>query len=1021
MAVYRKISRVTDLQELSKNLSESQILLAANKKNYKISAELLNQKRIVDAVQAFNDKDGEVSTINLQMKDGSFVRLAVYNGPTGDKGKPGAQGERGDKGDTALLDENRSEKYLLIVNDNETDDATKVWSAAQGIIMNDDINKLSETFMSDEKYQLLFRDLVFMDAEFETDEDNQNILLFNSDPVEHKIYVKYWTYESDGSTEYFVYNDFGKTYDSVLVDLWEDIYLGNTEGYFLATNAQLTDGNELFVLNDSEYQSITVDESGNRTFKYYLDTIDAWVNVSYDKIKKQYDYNLEAEELPLNVYIQEGTDSYSKVNSKDEINTEGFTIYYTLVDGNYEMIENIEAFLAKASERFYVKSDEGWTEKKSLEDINTNSFEEYIKVDYKASTNVNTFTRFYHVKTIREEYYESKSQTLNNYSIEYYVYDDNREYFTRKLVEKEGVWDYEYTKIDIPFWVDAEFVTDEEDQTILLLNSDKEASEIEEKEKVYLSSIEFEESEVVIAKNSVNNIDLTYHPTNVTVTDVVMEYDENVITLYEDGRIAAVTTDEITLETLIKVFAKDKPAVSDTIKVIIVTPVDEIVPNTEQINLYPGESFKLEYTTVPEQVSNGKVTWNASVPNMLTISENGEISLRKQADGSYITGNCTLIGTADDGFGTICEIPVLAAIPVESVEITSKDFGFIDVAENIQCTVLPENATQKTLKYYSSDPEVITINETSGRYTPLKHGKATISVVSTDGTNITDSIEITITRGVSSITIEGIDSVLDVGLTNEFVITVLPEDADNLGITFNVSDKSIVEFEEPKLIVGSKNKYSGWIKTIKGGTTNIAAIAADGSNIYKDIDVNVTIPISDITFENPEVQMFTGAVLTIPTIIGPADASSKEIVWHSSNVKVAIVDEFGRVQGVGAGKTIISATSKDSNNVMASCILTVNTPVETIVFESGVETMNIKVDTIEYISVSVTPDFASNQIINWVSSDPEIVVVNENGVIYGNKLGNAIITAFSTDGTNVSASISVNVVEEFPSEEQINS
>ena len=179
-----------------------------------------------------------------------FCRLAVYNGPTGDKGKPGAQGERGDKGDTALLDENRSEKYLLIVNDNETDDATKVWSAAQGIIMNDDINKLSETFMSDEKYQLLFRDLVFMDAEFVTDEDNQNILLFNSDPVEHKIYVKYWTYESDGSTEYFVYNDFGKTYDSVLADLWEDIYLGNTEGYFLATNVQLTDGNELFVLND---------------------------------------------------------------------------------------------------------------------------------------------------------------------------------------------------------------------------------------------------------------------------------------------------------------------------------------------------------------------------------------------------------------------------------------------------------------------------------------------------------------------------------------------------------------------------------------------------------------------------------------------------------------------------------------------------------------------------------------------------------------------------------------------------
>ena len=46
MAVYQKISRVTDLQELSNQLSESQILLAANKKNWRISADLLNQKRM---------------------------------------------------------------------------------------------------------------------------------------------------------------------------------------------------------------------------------------------------------------------------------------------------------------------------------------------------------------------------------------------------------------------------------------------------------------------------------------------------------------------------------------------------------------------------------------------------------------------------------------------------------------------------------------------------------------------------------------------------------------------------------------------------------------------------------------------------------------------------------------------------------------------------------------------------------------------------------------------------------------
>ena len=101
-------------------------------------------------------------------------------------------------------------------------------------------------------------------------------------------------------------------------------------------------------------------------------------------------------------------------------------MYYTLVNGEYVYIDNIEAFLEKKPIRYYRKESGLWVEVNSLEDIDTDSFEEYIVVEYDKGSNVNTFTHYTHVKTVRDEFYESHTESLNNFSITYYIYDDNR-------------------------------------------------------------------------------------------------------------------------------------------------------------------------------------------------------------------------------------------------------------------------------------------------------------------------------------------------------------------------------------------------------------------------------------------------------------------------------------------------------------------------------------------------------------------------------------------------------------------
>ena len=101
--------------------------------------------------------------------------------------------------------------------------------------------------------------------------------------------------------------------------------------------------------------------------------------------------------------------------------------------------------------------------------------------------------------------------------------------------------------------------------------------------------------------------------------------------------------------------------------------------------------------------------------------------------------------TSEDGqVTTSYNLTLLVPVKVTGIEM-SQEAATIDVTEtlDLDVTVKPSDATVQTVKWYSSDDEIATVDE-NGKVTPLKAGNVTITAISDDGASITAKCEVTI-------------------------------------------------------------------------------------------------------------------------------------------------------------------------------------------------------------------------------------------------------------------------------------
>ena len=216
-------------------------------------------------------------------------------------------------------------------------------------------------------------------------------------------------------------------------------------------------------------------------------------------------------------------------------------------------------------------------------------------------------------------------------------------------------------------------------------------------------------------------------------------------------------------------------------------PVTSVSLSKSELTLDPGASETLTATVVPSNATDKTVTWSTSNSGVATV-ENGKVTAVKE-------GEATIKATAG-GKEASCKVTVKkAVIAVEAVTLNKAELALEPGAsETLTATVAPDNATDKTVTWGTSNAEVATVD--NGKVTAVKGGDAFITATAGGKSavckvSVKDNV-FEVTPNKVNVDASGGSFVITVKTTHDYYLSSRPEWiteilAENKVHTFEVS------------------------------------------------------------------------------------------------------------------------------------------------------------------------------------------------------------------------------------------
>ena len=423
---------------------------------------------------------------------------------------------------------------------------------------------------------------------------------------------------------------------------------------------------------------------------------------------------------------------------------------------------------------------------------------------------------------------------------------------------------------------------------------------------ILATSISLSANSLTLDVNQTSQLTATIYPTNTTNKTVTWASSNTAVaTVNTDGVITTISPGMATITAT----TTDGSNLSATCNVTVVRLVRSISLNENNLSLTVDQTAQLSATVYPSNATNKSVTWKSSNTNVATVSNNGLVTAKA-------SGTATITATTTDG----SNLSASCAVTVSSVPVTSISLNSVSVILDLSNTytyqlvptIIPSNATNKTVTWRSSNSAIATVSST-GLVTAKAPGSATITATTTDGTNLNASCQVTVIKRATGITLNNSSLTLTLPETARLVATITPNDATTQTLNWTSSNTSVATVDA-----------NGLITTKAIGTTTIKASTTDGSNLSASCLVTVKKQyINSITLNVETLVMHIGDTFQLIADVQPENASNTTLNWSTGNSSVASVDNNGLVTAVAGGTTYIIASATDGSNTYANCTIEV--------------------------------------------------------------------------------------------------
>lgn len=306
----------------------------------------------------------------------------------------------------------------------------------------------------------------------------------------------------------------------------------------------------------------------------------------------------------------------------------------------------------------------------------------------------------------------------------------------------------------------------------------------------------------------------------------------------------------------------------------------------------------------------------------------------------------------------------------------------------LTAAVLPDNTTNKTVVWSSSDNKIATVS--NGKVTAMSAGKAKITAETINGKKASCDITVKLPdTAVTAVKLNKTSLVLTKGQSSVLTAEVEPSNATNKTITWTSSNTSVASVS------------GGKVTALSAGTAVITAKSNNGKTASCTVTVkNPAVNATSIKLDKTATGLGVGETITLRATTNPSNAT---VTWTSSNTSVVTVSN-GKITGKKVGTATITAAS---GNVRATCSVTVKAAPTSVTLSKTAVSIGVG----EKFSVSaILPANTAAVTRIYSSSNSSVVKMTRTswiGEFVGVKTGTAAVTVRLYNGKTAKCTVVV--------------